>query len=87
MKLWILMAAVIGYHIQDVWVFLHIWARFRPEYPFTIFVITTSPGWLFFRSHFMVGLTNALVYSVVAYAVALGLKKRRQLGHEAGSSL
>jgi hypothetical protein len=72
-------AAVIGYHVQDVWDFLLIWVRFRPEYPFTIFVMTTSPGWLFFRSRLLVGLTNALVYGVVAYAIALGAKKRRQL--------
>jgi hypothetical protein len=82
-KFWILVAAVIGYHVQDMWDFLLIWARFRPEYPFTIFVMTTSPGWLFFRSHLMVGLTDALVYGVVAYAIALGVKKRHQLRHNA----
>lgn len=78
MKFWILVAAVIGYHVSDVWDFLLIWERFRPEYPFTIFVMTTSPGYLFFRPHLLVGLTNALVYGVLAYAVALGEKKRRQ---------
>ena len=81
MKFWILVAAVIGYHVQDVWEFLLTWARFRPEYPFTIFVVTTSPGWLFFRSRLLVGLTNALVYGVFAYAIALGARKRRQSRH------
>ena len=78
-KFWILLAAVVGYHVQDVWNFLLIWVKFRPEYPFTIFVMTTSPGWLFFRSSLLVGLTNALVYGVVSYAVAIAAKKRRQL--------
>ena len=78
MKFWILLAAVIGYHMQDVWNFLFIWAKFRPEYPFTIFVMTTSPGWLFFTSRLCVGLTNALVYGLVAYGVALGARKHRQ---------
>jgi hypothetical protein len=74
-KFWILVTAVIGYHVPDVWDFLRIWAKFRPEYPFTIFVMTTSPGWLFFRPRLLVGLTNALVYGVVAYAIAVGAKK------------
>jgi hypothetical protein len=43
--------------------------------------MTTSPGWLFFRPRLLVGLTNAVVYGVVAYAIALGAKKRRQLRH------
>jgi hypothetical protein len=75
------LAAVIGYHVQDVWDFLLVWARFRPEYPFTIFVMITSPGWLFFRSRLMVGLTNALVYGVFTCAIALIVKKRHQLRH------
>lgn len=79
MKFWILLAAVIGYHVPDVWDSLHIWAKFRPEYPFTIFVYATCPGWLFFTPRLFVGLTNALVYGVVAYALALGAKKLRQL--------
>lgn len=79
MKFWILLAAVIGYHVPDVWYFLLIWAKFRPEYPFTIFVYTTCPGWLFFTSQLFVGLTNALVYGLVAYALALGAKKLRRL--------
>ena len=78
MRFWISLAAVVGYHVQDVWDFLMIWVKFRPEYPFTIFVYTTCPGWLFFTSRLFVGLTNALVYGVVAYAIALGAKKLRQ---------
>ena len=79
MKFWILLAAVIGYHVQDLWDFLLIWAKFRPEYPFIIFVMATSPGWLFFRSRLVVGLVNAVVYGVVAYSIALGAKKCHQL--------
>ena len=79
MKFWILLAAVVGYHVQDLWGFLLIWKHFRPEYPFTIFVMATSPGWLFFSSQLFVGLTNALVYGVVAYAIALGFARGRKL--------
>jgi hypothetical protein len=43
--------------------------------------MATSPGWLFFRSYLIVGLMNALVYGVVAYAIALGVRKRRQVRH------
>ena len=78
MRFWILLAAVVGYHVQDVWNFLLIWAKFRPAYPFSIFVLTTCPGWLFFRSSLLVGLSNAVVYGVVAYAIALAAKKFRQ---------
>jgi hypothetical protein len=78
LKFWILVAAVIGYHIQDLWDLL-LWAKFRPEYPFTIFVYATCPGWLFFRPRLFVGLTNALVYGAIAYSLALGAKKIRQL--------
>ena len=80
MKFWILLAAVIGYLIPDLWDSMLIWAKFRPVYPFTIFVVSTSPGWLFFRSRLAVGLVNAVIYGVVAYFIALGAKKcRRQL--------
>jgi hypothetical protein len=78
-KFWILLAAVIGYHIPDLWDFLLIWKHFRPQYPFTIFVMITCPGWLFFSSHLFVGLTNALVYGAVAYAIALGSARGRRL--------
>ena len=79
MKFWVLLAAVVGYHTQDFWDFLLIWKHFRPEYPFTIFVVTTCPGWLIFSSHLFVGLTNALVYGLVAYAIAFGFAKGRKL--------
>jgi len=81
-KFWILLIAVVGFHVQDVWDFLLVWTKFRPEYPFTIFVLATCPGWLFFRSRLFVGLVNALVYALVAYAIALGAKRyqlRKQL--------
>jgi hypothetical protein len=78
-KFWILLAAVIGYHTQDVWDFLLMRAKFRPQYPFTILIYATCPGWLFFRPQLLVGLTNALVYGVVACLLALGAKKLRQL--------
>ena len=81
MKFWILLVAVVGYHVQDVWDFLLIWAKFRPGYPFTIFVMATCPGWLFFTSRLAVGLTNAFVYGVIAYAIARAVKKRRPLRH------
>ncbi len=75
MKFWILLAAVVGFHVQDVWDFLLIWAKFRPEYPCTIFVLATCPGWIFFRSRLFVGLVNAFAYALIAYAIALGAKR------------
>jgi hypothetical protein len=78
-KFWILLSAMVGYHVQDVWDFLLVWRGFRPEYPFTIFVMTSCPGWWFFTSRLMVGLTNAVVYAVVAFSIGFGVKKRRQL--------
>jgi hypothetical protein len=69
-KFWVVLAAVVGYNVQYVWDLLLDWFRFRPEYPFTIFVVTTSPGYLLSRSHLLVGLTNALVYGVTTWVVA-----------------
>jgi hypothetical protein len=69
-KFWIILAAVVGYNVQYVWDLLRDWFIYRPEYPFTFFVVATSPGYLLFRSHLRVGLTNALVYGVVFWAVA-----------------
>jgi hypothetical protein len=42
-------------------------------------LLRPGPGWLFCTSRLSVGLTNALVYGVAAYAIALDAKKRRQL--------
>lgn len=67
MKFWILSAAVVGYNVQYVWDLLLDWFSFRPEYPFTLFVVAISPGYLLFRSHLLVGLTNALVYGVAVW--------------------
>jgi hypothetical protein len=62
--------------MQDLWDFLLVWEKSRPEYPFAISVMTTSPGWHVFTSRLAVGLTNPAVFVVVAYAIALGAKPR-----------
>jgi hypothetical protein len=69
-KFWIILAALVGYNVQYVWDLLRDWFIYRPEYPFTFFVLATSPGYLFFRSHLLVGLTNALVYGVAIWVIA-----------------
>jgi hypothetical protein len=74
-KFWILVAAVIGYHFLMYGISCGFGRNFVLNIPFTIFVMTSSPGRLFFRPRLLVGLTNALVYGVVAYTIALGAKK------------
>lgn len=69
MRFWILLAAALGYNVQYVWDLLLDWFIIRREYPFTIFMAITSPGHLLFRSHFLVGLTNALLYGMVVWAI------------------
>ena len=69
-KFWIILAAVLGFNVQYVWDLLRDWFIYRPEYPFTFFVVATSPGTLLFRSHLHVGLTNAFVYGVVFWVIA-----------------
>jgi len=49
MRFWILLAALVGYHVQDVWDFLIIWKHYRPEYPAMVIYAIFSPGWLFRR--------------------------------------
>jgi len=78
MRFWILLAALIGYHIQDVWYFLLIWKHYHPEYPGMVVHAIFSPGWLFFRSYLFVGLANAVVYGVVAYLILLTVAKFRR---------
>ncbi len=78
MKFSILLAAVVGYHVQDVWDFFLIYMHYRPTYPGMIVQVIFSPGWLFFRSRLFVGLTNALVYGAVAYLVLIFIAKSRR---------
>jgi len=78
MRFWILLAAVVGYHIPDVWDFLLIWKRYQPEYPGMVVYAIVSPGWLFFRSRLFQGLANATVYGVVACLVLLTIDRFRR---------
>jgi hypothetical protein len=78
MRFWILLAALIGYHIPDVWNFLRIWKHYRPEYPGMVVYAIVSPGWLFFHSSLFVGLANAAVYGLIAYLVLLAIAKVRK---------
>jgi hypothetical protein len=78
MRFWILLAALVGYHIPDVWNFLVTWKRYRPEYPGMVVYAIFSPGWLFFHSRLFVGLANAVVYGVIAYLVLLTVAKVRK---------
>jgi hypothetical protein len=78
MRFWILLAALVGYHIPDVWCFLIIWKHYRPEYPGMVVYAIVSPGWLLFHSRFFIGLANAVVYGLVAYLVLLTVAKFRR---------
>jgi len=77
MRFWILLAALVGYHIPDVWSFLIIWKHYRPEYPGMVVYAIVSPGSLLFHSSLFVGLTNAATYGVIAYLVLLTIAKFR----------
>jgi hypothetical protein len=78
MRFWILLAALIGYHIPDVWNFLITWRHYRPEYPGVVVYAIVSPGALLFRPSLFVGLANAAVYGVVAYLALLTIAKVRR---------
>ena len=78
MRFWILLAAVVGYHIPDVWLFLIMRKHYSPEYPGMVVYAIFSPGWLFFRSSLLIGVANALVYGVIAYLVLLAVAKFRK---------
>jgi hypothetical protein len=78
MRFWILLAALIGYHVPDVWNFLIIWEHYRPEYPGMVVYAIVSPGWLFFHSSLFIGLTNAVIYGMIAYLVSLAIAKLRK---------
>jgi hypothetical protein len=87
MRFWILLAALIGYHIPDVWDFLTVWKHYRPEYPGMVVYAIVSPGWLFFHSSLFVGLANAAVYGLIAYLVLLAIAKLRNFAeHEVQNS-
>jgi hypothetical protein len=77
MRFWVLLAGVIGYHVQDVWNFLIIWKHYRPEYQGMVVYAILSPGSMLFRSSLFIGLTNASVYAVIAYLVLLSIAKLR----------
>jgi hypothetical protein len=78
MRFWILLAAVIGYHIEDVWVFLLISKHYHPGYPGRIIEAVFSPGWLLFRSYFAMDLANAFIYGVISCLVFLAIAKLRR---------
>ncbi len=78
MRFWILLAAVIGYHVQDVWAFLIIWRHYRPEYQGMLVHAFFSPGSMLFHSGLFVGLTDAAVYGVITYLVLLSISKLRR---------
>jgi len=78
MRFWILLAAVVGYHVTDVYEFLLIYKHYHPEYPGMVIQVTLSPGLLFLRPLLFVRLTNAAVYGVVAYLVLLSVAKFRR---------
>jgi hypothetical protein len=73
----VLVTGAVAYHTQDFWNFLLVSAHFRPEYPLTVLLLITCPGWLFYRSRFAVGLTNAILYGAVAVTVALLIRNAR----------
>jgi len=78
MRFWILLAALAGYHIPDMWNFLIIWRHYRPEYPGMVVYAIVSPGSLLFRSSLFVGLANAAVYGVITYLLLLTIAKLRR---------
>jgi hypothetical protein len=73
-RFWIPLAAVVGYHVQDIWDFFRVWKNYRPGYPGTIAEAIFSPGWLFFSPSLFIGLFNAAVYAVVISLVLRGIK-------------
>ena len=79
MRFWVLLAAVIGYHIQDVWDYLLIWRNYHPEYHGMIVEAIFSPGCLFFAPRLLIGLVNASVYGVMAYLLLFSAAKVRRL--------
>jgi len=78
-RFWVLLAAVIGYHVQDVWDYLLIWKHYHPEYPGMVVKAILSPGWLFFPSRLLIGLTNAIVYGAIVYVVLFSAAQFRRL--------
>jgi hypothetical protein len=73
-RFWILLAAVIGYHVEDVWDYLLIFRHYRPEYPGMVVQAIFCPGALLFGG--LIGrLANALVYAVIAYVALLAINK------------
>jgi|ERR1700721_1398011 len=79
MRFWILLAALIGYHVTDVWDYLLIWRHYHPKYPGMVVFAIASPGWLLFRSHLFIGLANALVYALIAYLLLLIVARFRRV--------
>jgi len=79
MRFWILLAAVIGYHIEDVWLYLLIYRHYHPEYPGMVVQAIFCPGFLFFRVGLFARLTNALVYGIIAYVMFLTITKIKQI--------
>jgi len=77
-RFWVLLAALVGYHIPDVWDFLIIWKHYRPEYAGMVVYAIVSPGWLLFHSRLFIGLANAAAYGVVAYILLLTIAKFRR---------
>ncbi len=78
MRFWILLAAVIGYHVPDVWLYLVVWQHYRPEYPGMVIYAILSPGWLLFHSRLFIGLVDAAVYGVVVFLVLFVIAKCRR---------
>ncbi len=78
MRFWVLLAAVVGYHVHDLWTFLIIWKHYRPEYTGMVVYAIFSPGWLLFHSSLFIGLANAVTYGLIAYLVLLTLNKFRR---------
>ena len=79
MRFWILLAAVIGYHVQDVWYYLTFCKHYRPEYQGMLVYAIVAPGWMLFHSYLFIGLTNAAIYAVVAYLLLLVPRLLRKL--------
>ncbi len=78
MRFWILLAAVVGYHVQDLWEYLIIWKHYRPEYPGMVVYAIFSPAWLYFHSRLLIGLADAAVYGAVAFFVVFFIAKFRR---------
>ena len=78
MRFWILLAVVIGYHIEDVWLYLLIFRHYRPEYPGMVVQAIFCPGVVLFGG-LMGRPTNAIIYGVIAYVVLLVISKIKRL--------